>query len=538
MPPRRPRLLATAAKRQLNSFIPSGIVGNNIASAPQLLTIPLPLITPKPISTYEVRPTPPSVTTSTHEVWPVAFDVDPFAIQSTSIRKQSDYPASSGGSSDIWKCLLTIDPATSIEVAVKAIRIADMHNGKATQQAIKRLRREVAVWIKLRHPHVLTLHGTVSGFGPLPALVSTWMDNGALHDYLERTPGLTMEQKLRLLKQVVDGLRYLHEHGIVHGDLTSTNVVIDRDDNVFLADFGLSLALAECYESDYNSYPDSANRWSAPELMGLPEPASIKDLDARDDDVDFPKPNWHSDIYSLGCIMLEVFSGKIPFWWLGKFQYIFTAQLEHAEPYRDDFSVSVEPQHLEFMRRCWSLRPEARPSTGDAASFVEDELVRLLSLPSLPKSFRAAELHISAIDQGDGDRNNDTNPASPPSPHSVPIQSDDDRGNDTHSTPPPAHSAPVQGDGDRGNYTNPMPPPIYHSAPIQGDGDRDNDTNPTSPPSAHPVPIPGDGYWDSEANPTPPSHSAPIHGDGFWSNDTSTAPPPSFCTDAGRWLLG
>ncbi|KAG0699791.1 kinase-like domain-containing protein, partial [Suillus ampliporus] len=405
--------------------------------------------------------------------------------------------------------------------------------------------REVAVWIKLRHPHVLTLHGTVSGFGPLPALVSTWMDNGALHDYLERTPGLTMEQKLRLvrfvssnttphstdviiqLKQVVDGLRYLHEDGIVHGDLTSTNVVIDRDGNAFLADFGLSLALAECYESDYNSYPDSANRWSAPELMGLPEPASIKDLDARDDDVDFPKPNWHSDIYSLGCIMLEVFSGKIPFWWLGKFQYIFTAQLEHAEPYRDDFSVSVEPQHLEFMRRCWSLRPEARPSAGDAASFVEDELVRLLSLPSFPKSFRAAELRISAIDQGDGDRNNDTNPASPPSPHSVPIQGDDDRGNDTHSTPPPAHSAPIQGDGDRGNYTNPMPPPIDHSAPIQGDGDRDNDTNPTSPPSAHPAPIPGDGYWDSEANPTPPSHSAPIHGDGFWGNDTSTTPPPS-----------
>jgi hypothetical protein len=81
------------------------------------------------------------------------------------------------------------------------------------------------VWIKLRHAHILTLHGTVSGFGPLPALVSTWMQNGALNGYLERT-SLTTEQKLKLvrlimpnitpysmdaliqLKQVVDGLKY------------------------------------------------------------------------------------------------------------------------------------------------------------------------------------------------------------------------------------------------------------------------------------------------------------------------------------------
>jgi hypothetical protein len=66
----------------------------------------------------------------------------------------------------------------------------------------QRLRREVAVWIKLRHAHVLALHGTVSGFGPLPALVSTWMQNGALNGYLERT-NLTMEQKLKLVRLVM-----------------------------------------------------------------------------------------------------------------------------------------------------------------------------------------------------------------------------------------------------------------------------------------------------------------------------------------------
>jgi len=70
----------------------------------------------------------------------------------------------------------------------------------------QRLRREVAVWIKLRHAHVLTLQGTVSGFGPLPALVSTWMHNGALNGYLERT-NLTMEQKLKLVRSIMPNIR-------------------------------------------------------------------------------------------------------------------------------------------------------------------------------------------------------------------------------------------------------------------------------------------------------------------------------------------
>ncbi|KAG1831456.1 kinase-like domain-containing protein, partial [Suillus subalutaceus] len=281
------------------------------------------------------------------------------------IRKQSDYPASSGGLGDIWRCSMTIDPATSTEVAVKTIRITDILNKEAVQKAKKRLRHEVAVWLKLRHAHVLILHGTVSDFGPLPALVSTWMHNGALDGYVKRT-SLTMEQKLKLLKQVVDGLGYLHEHEVIHGDLTSTNVVIDRDGNAFLADFGLSLALAEGDRSYYQSYSKGAVRWSAPELIIPLESESIPD--GSNSDADLPKPNSQSDVFSLGCIMLHVFSGRLPFWWLGDVQLVFRAQFDRIEPYRVEPSVIVNPRHLDFMRKCWSAKPEDRPSTGDAAS--------------------------------------------------------------------------------------------------------------------------------------------------------------------------
>ncbi|KAG1884270.1 kinase-like domain-containing protein [Suillus subluteus] len=284
---------------------------------------------------------------------------------------------------------MTIDPATpatSTEVAVKTIRITDILNKEAVEKAKKRLRHEVAVWLKLRHAQVLTLHGTASGFGPLPALVSTWMHNGALDGYLKRT-SLTMEQKLKLLKQVVDGLRYLHEQGVIHGDLTSTNVVIDRDGNAFLADFGLSMIVAESDRSFYNSYSNGAFRWLAPELTSSPDPESIPD--GNDSDVEFLKPTSQSDVFSLGCIMLHVFSGRLPFWWLKHVRQIFSAQLKHVEPYRLEPSVTISHQHLDFMRKCWSAKPEDRPSTGDAASFVEYELASLFvyfmpHLTSLP----------------------------------------------------------------------------------------------------------------------------------------------------------
>ncbi|KAG1884256.1 kinase-like domain-containing protein, partial [Suillus subluteus] len=202
------------------------------------------------------------------------------------------------------------------------------------------------------------------------ALVSTWMDNGALDGYLKRTR-LTMEQKLKLVRSIMPNTTSLvHEQGVIHGDLTSTNVLIDRDGNAFLADFGLSVALIESDRSYYQSYSNGgAVRWAAPELIDLPEPESIPDGSDN-----FSKPNSQSDVFSLGCIMLQVFSGRPPFWWLRNVQHVFNAQLKRVEPYRVEPSVTVSRQHLDFMRRCWSAKPEDRPSTGDAASFVENEL--------------------------------------------------------------------------------------------------------------------------------------------------------------------
>ncbi|KAG2143531.1 uncharacterized protein EDB93DRAFT_1155505 [Suillus bovinus] len=119
-------------------------------SATRPLTIPaVPVSVPYIANTHPYAPIQPSAPQAQVQLDPsipvddnlgpgaqlVAFDTDPFAIPSTSIRKQSDHPTSSGGLGDVWRCSRTIDPATSTEVAVKIIRITDIRNEKAVQKA-------------------------------------------------------------------------------------------------------------------------------------------------------------------------------------------------------------------------------------------------------------------------------------------------------------------------------------------------------------------------------------------------------------------
>ncbi|KAG1872841.1 kinase-like domain-containing protein, partial [Suillus tomentosus] len=90
----------------------------------------------------------------------------------------------------------------------------------------------------------------------------------------------------------------IHSKGVVHGDLTANNILIDSDRNVHLADH---VILTMCYELSGTSYMRSNVRWAVTELFEVPE--SEESL----------TPQAASDIYSFGCIMLQVMTGRPPY---------------------------------------------------------------------------------------------------------------------------------------------------------------------------------------------------------------------------------
>ncbi|KAG1895741.1 kinase-like domain-containing protein [Suillus fuscotomentosus] len=279
-------------------------------------------------------------------------------INPSDIHRETSYPTASSGLGDVYKCKWNRG-ASSDEVAVKSPRFPSLSDLEIVK-INKNLDREIRIWAALKHQYVLPLHGTVEQFGPFRALVSPWMPNGTLDSYLKHVhETLSMINRLRLLEQITEGLRYLHDHNVIHGDLTNSNVLVAADGSPRLADFGISNIMVQ--SNPAFSYHTGAVRWVAPELLDPPEEQPIQCATIS------------TDIYALGGIMLQVLYGKKPYWWLKSAMHVTSAKLKRTEPV--DSSIEIQRNHLKFMRRCWSTESELRPSVEEVINYLQEALL-------------------------------------------------------------------------------------------------------------------------------------------------------------------
>ncbi|CAL1693951.1 unnamed protein product [Somion occarium] len=161
------------------------------------------------------------------------------------------------------------------------------------------LAREAFIWSQLRHPNIVPVLGldfTISY--TLPTIISPWQENGNIMRYMESMQnGPSGAQLIGWLMDITSGLDYLHQSKIVHGDLRGVNVLISDDGRAMLSDFGLSIFHAK-YGGEYVRFETA--RWVAPEL--LYPPPTKKDC-----------PTYASDIYSLACLTIEMYTRECPF---------------------------------------------------------------------------------------------------------------------------------------------------------------------------------------------------------------------------------
>ncbi|KIO28695.1 hypothetical protein M407DRAFT_71521, partial [Tulasnella calospora MUT 4182] len=153
--------------------------------------------------------------------------------------------------------------------------------------------RELRVWARLSHPHILSLLGYYLDQDRKKAiLVSDYMSNGDLKEYIEdKNPSWNV--RLELARDIADGLSYLHTRApfICHGDLKMGNILVSAQLRAVLADFGLSTILEEEGTGMTTSTGLKGTvRYYSPELI----------LEA---DV---KHSLQSDIWAWGCLILEV----------------------------------------------------------------------------------------------------------------------------------------------------------------------------------------------------------------------------------------
>ncbi|KAG0701071.1 kinase-like domain-containing protein [Suillus ampliporus] len=216
---------------------------------------------------------------------------------------------------------------------------------------------------QLQHENLLPLLGFSYEFGLLPAMVSPWIRNGSLTTYLERNfTELTIEPKLRILRQVAAAISYLHSKGIVHGDLTANNILIDSNRDAHVADHGI---LTMCSELAGTSYIRNNVRWAAPELFDVPE---------NEESSTPPEPA--SDIYSFGCIMLQVMTGQQPYADVRSDHQVTVLILKGKKPARPS-SPPITDSFWDFIEKCWSDAGR-RPSAIELLSFLGSDHVTAL----------------------------------------------------------------------------------------------------------------------------------------------------------------
>ncbi|XP_071699193.1 serine/threonine-protein kinase CTR1-like [Rutidosis leptorrhynchoides] len=243
------------------------------------------------------------------------------------------------------------------DVAVKILLEQDFH-----PERLNEFLQEVAIMRRLRHPNIVLFMGAVTQ-PPNLSIVTEYLSRGSLYRLLHKSgakEALDERRRLSMAYDVAKGMNYLHRRNppIVHRDLKSPNLLVDRKYTVKVCDFGLSRLKANTFLSSKTAA--GTPEWMAPEVL-RDEPSNEK-----------------SDVYSFGVILWELTTLQQPWGNLNPAQVVAAVGFKCK---RLEIPRDVNPQVASLIEACWANEPWKRPSF----SAIMDTL-RPLTKPATPQT--------------------------------------------------------------------------------------------------------------------------------------------------------
>ncbi|KAK8660795.1 hypothetical protein V6N13_051704 [Hibiscus sabdariffa] len=228
------------------------------------------------------------------------------------------------------------------EVAVKKLLDQDFSG-----DALVQFKCEVEIMLRLRHPNVVLFMGAVT-HSPHFSILTEFLPRGSLYKLLHRpNPQLDEKRRMRMALDVAKGMNYLHTSHptIVHRDLKTPNLLVDKNWVVKVCDFGLSRMKHHTFLSSKSTA--GTPEWMAPEVLRN-EPANEK-----------------CDVYSFGVILWELVTLRIPWKGLNPMQVVGAVGFQNR---RLEIPEDVDPLVAQIIRECWQTEPHLRPSFAQLMS--------------------------------------------------------------------------------------------------------------------------------------------------------------------------
>jgi PAS domain S-box-containing protein len=242
-----------------------------------------------------------------------------------------------GGMGTVYKAH---DPKLDRLVAVKVPRFDVPRSDLAI--VVQRFLREARSAAQVRHPNVCPIYDVDEHDG-VPFVVMAYVEGQSLAEYLRlMRPDADLAESVRLVRQVAVGLRAVHSHGIVHRDLKPANILLDKDGQPLLTDFGLARPENETQRLTMHGAVIGTPGYMAPEQAA-----------GEAERIGAP-----TDIYSLGVLLYVMLTSRLPY--QGSALTVLLKQLDEPPPPPSSIRAGLDPELEGIVLKAMARKPEDR----------------------------------------------------------------------------------------------------------------------------------------------------------------------------------
>ena len=192
-----------------------------------------------------------------------------------------------GGMADVY---LARDVILERYVAVKILRLDFSNN----EEFIRRFHREAQSATSLVHPNIVSIYDVGEEDDNIYYIVMEYVNGETLKQYIQNHSPIPVNKAIDIMQQLVSAIKHAHQNNIIHRDIKPQNILIDKKGTVKVTDFGIVTALTSTTITQTNSLIGSVHYISPEQARGAT--ATKK-----------------SDIYSLGIVLFEMLTGRLPF---------------------------------------------------------------------------------------------------------------------------------------------------------------------------------------------------------------------------------